>query len=151
MKKVIIIFLILWLISLQGCSKNQELQEQQNSNTLSKTEIFNNNLKCQDYLNDFIKKYNPTNEYNESYQIFYSPIENNCIGTFVSLENNETIYNINIIDIINTNKQAHYVWNENWKSYYYNDFSWIEYTYNDYTLPEVKELWQKEIKRLKWE
>lgn len=88
MKKIVIISLILWVILLWGCSKNQESQEPQNSNTLSKAELFDKKKECASYeeqIKQTISERNklfetdPSKSYEKLQEIFYSPEKNSCL------------------------------------------------------------------------
>ena len=126
--------------------------------TTTQSEIFENDLKCQDFLKDYSKsmmdymEYSTNVYFSENPKIFYSPIENTCIVY-------EAIWNswLNVYNIESTygpEKSSSYVYwflDNELRNHCYSNFKNIEFN-EDCTLSredaEQKRL--DEINYLKW-
>ena len=136
-------------------------------NTMSESEIFENNLKCQDYKDGFIKR-------NEDIAaslkpiwitVFYSPIKNTCIWYFSTHYDNwktwdEYLYTAEYYIVNAFDNSA------DWSIYKYTidnalDIEWCDWVswfwYNTWISKsecksdnEVEKLWWNEINYLKW-
>jgi hypothetical protein len=165
MKKLHIILLLvctlsIWILCWLFLNKDNGIK------WISEQEIFDKNLKCQEYLSWYIEKNTPTLGWIiNSVWIFYSPRENSCIGylhyydSWEDEEGTSRIYDSYDIDWLHwSTKKSSYTkdwWPKLWElsCEKKSDFRWINWEYNCYLEDTFndkwKELWEKEIERLK--
>ena len=139
---------------------------------MSEQEIFDNNLKCQDYMSALTWDWFSYEEdgYKNSvywYNIFYSPITNSCLWTFEKREiftYEGAEYSTEVSNYIVSLFWGDWAWfvvryNNDWSKYCYGTtqftwWDWLRYKNfwcNDWQNPELADkAWEEEINRLKW-
>ena len=171
MKKLWLLSLFLIGLFLYWCWDNTE------KNKMSEQEIFDNNLKCQEYM-DKLKwdRYSSEEDgYKDSiyeYSVFYSPITNSCLWAFIEREINnwdDFEYSTEVSNRIVSLFWWESAWftvryNRDWSKYCYwaTEFPWADdgnlwynhawwFWCNDGENPELADkAWEEEINRLKW-
>lgn len=144
----ILIFIAIYLIS---------------NNKISDKDIFERNLKCQDYLDTFIKENTPVTAVINKVSVFYSPKENSCIWVFefydVWKSEDYTVSRIfdsySIYWLLWNTKKSSYTLDKRPKLWemtckYESDFMWKQWEYEcDDSNSKWEELRLKEIEWLK--
>ena len=139
---------------------------------ISKQEIFDNDLKCQEYLDKLKSERTSIEEegykkFYLSYSIFYSPITNSCLWALEAHEifnYDDYEYSSEVSNVIVSVFWWESAWftvryNKDWSKYCYgtSKFPWADETWynmfmcNDGKNPELADkAWNEEINRLKW-
>ena len=140
---------ILWWIYIGKSSK---------TNWISKQEIFENDLKCQEKL-DAYRDDLRADWYTDIF-VFYSPIENSCLWTFQGWNNFDNSYQYTIEKLSDLNKYAFF-----YTSSYYSGDTLVKlntitdkFTNNNCSdvssnkckFSDIKEVFDKELEYLKW-
>lgn len=149
MKKLGLLSVILLCLLVCWCgNKNNE------ENMLSKQDIFENNLKCQELSWQLSQKYVEREYPYEIKEIFYSPIENECLAVLYNDFYGGSWYAYTIVSAF-WEKQWYFSYNyEYLETAILSDFSWIK-CYGEeegcwiQNLDEMEDAFQKELNRLK--
>ena len=147
-----------------------ENEDKVTENTISESEVFENNLKCQDYKDAFIKRSEHVASPLEPIwvTIFYSPVKNTCIWYFSTKYDsskewyiwNDYVYDREFFVVNAFDDSAEWSIYRYWVNNVYN-VTWCDWVswfwYDTWILKseckneeDVEKLWWDEINYLKW-
>ena len=111
-----------------------------NQATTTQSEIFKNDLKCQDLLEDYREEMKI--KWNNDIFVFYSPIENSCLWTFqtYNLYNNDMRYDSYSYTIEKLSDLHKYAYFEISNYYSWDDLIGIKHVTNKFTNEECNDI-----------